>query len=254
MNLIKHLANLGYGSRKEMQKLIRMGLITDAAGAVLDAASEPAHEDIRLNEKPLDPDFGEVLMLNKPTGYVCSLKDRGQLVYDLLPSRFAQRKPVLSTIGRLDSATSGLLLFTDDGDFLHKIISPKNHVAKIYEITCARPLEPQYGEIFASGTLVLNEEKDALKPAFLEVTGETTARLTLYEGRYHQVRRMFAAVGNHVETLHRAQMGDLTLGALKPGKWRILSAEERAGLLTRPEAAQARRTSGGVQSHADKSQ
>ena len=231
MNLIKHLANLGYGSRKEMQKLIRMGIITDAAGQALDADTAVTHDDIRFNDKPLDPDFGVVLLMNKPTGYVCSLKDRGNLVYELLPARFAERKPVLSTIGRLDADTSGLLLFTDDGDFLHKIISPKNHVAKIYEVTCARPIESGYGEIFASGTLVLNEEKDALKPAFLEVTGEKTARLTLYEGRYHQVRRMFAAVGNHVETLHRAQMAELTLGDLKPGKWRILNAEERAGLL-----------------------
>ncbi len=231
MNLIKHLANLGYGSRKEMQKLIRMGIITDASGAVLDADAAVTHDDIRFNDKPLDPDFGVVLMMNKPTGFVCSLKDRGNLVYELLPERFAERKPVLSTIGRLDSDTSGLLLFTDDGDFLHKIISPKNHVAKIYEVTCARPIEPGYAGIFASGTLVLNDEKDALKPAFLEVTGETTARLTLYEGRYHQVRRMFAAVGNHVETLHRSQMAELTLGNLKPGKWRILTAEERSGLL-----------------------
>lgn len=231
MNLIKHLANLGYGSRKEMQKLIRIGAITDASGAVLDDGAAVTHDDIRVEGKPLDPDFGVVLMLNKPTGYVCSLKDRGSLVYDLLPRRFAQRKPVLSTVGRLDSDTSGLLLFTDDGDFLHKVISPKNHVAKIYEVVCARPLESGYGEVFASGTLVLKDEKDALKPAFLEVTGDRTARLTLYEGRYHQVRRMFAAVGNHVETLHRAQMGDLTLGDLKPGKWRILSGDERAGLL-----------------------
>lgn len=231
MNLIKHLANLGYGSRKEMQKLIRMGAVTDASGAVLKDDTAVAHGDIRLDGRPLDPDFGVVLMLNKPTGYVCSLKDRGQLVYELLPSRFAERKPVLSTIGRLDSDTSGLLLFTDDGQFLHKIISPRNHVAKIYEVTCARPLEPGYGEIFASGTLVLNDEKDALKPAFLDVTGDRTARLTLYEGRYHQVRRMFAAVGNHVEALHRTQMGDLTLGPLKPGKWRVLDAAERDGLL-----------------------
>ena len=231
MNLIKHLANLGYGSRKEMQKLIRLGAVTDAAGNALDDDAKVTHDDIRIEGKPLDPDFGVVLMLNKPTGYVCSHKDRGQLVYDLLPARFTERKPVLSTIGRLDSDTSGLLLFTDDGDFLHKIISPKNHVAKIYEVTCARPVEAHYSDVFASGTLVLNDEKDALKPAFLEVTGEKTTRLTLYEGRYHQVRRMFAAVGNHVEALHRAQMGDLTLGALKPGRWRVLSAEERAGLL-----------------------
>ena len=231
MNLIKHLANLGYGSRKEMQKLIRLGAITDAAGNALDDDAKVTHDDIRIEGKPLDPDFGVVLILNKPTGYVCSHKDRGQLVYDLLPARFTERKPVLSTIGRLDSDTSGLLLFTDDGDFLHKIISPKNHVAKIYEVTCARPLEAHYSDVFVSGTLVLNDEKDALKPAFLEVTGDKTARLTLYEGRYHQVRRMFAAVGNHVESLHRAQMGDMTLGDLKSGRWRVLTAEERSGLL-----------------------
>jgi 16S rRNA pseudouridine516 synthase len=231
VKLIKRLANLGYGSRKEMQKLVRMGVITDVEGAPLDDDSDTAHADIRYKGRPLDPDFGMVLLMHKPTGYVCSLKDRGHLVYELLPARFAERKPVLSSIGRLDADTSGLLLFTDDGDYLHKIISPKNHVAKIYEVTCARPLEPHYGEVFAAGTLVLENEKDALKPAFLEVTGEKTARLTLYEGRYHQVRRMFAAVGNHVETLHRAQMGPLTLGDLKPGKWRLLSADEAQGLL-----------------------
>ena len=231
MKLIKHLANLGYGSRKDVQKLLRMGVFADAAGEHLDDDSAIAHGDIRYKGKAIDPDFGMVMMLNKPTGYVCSMKDRGRLVYELLPDRFAARKPALSTIGRLDSDTSGLLLFTDDGDFLHKIISPRNHVAKIYEVTCARPLEAHYGEIFAAGTLVLESEKDALKPAFLEVTGEKTARLTLYEGRYHQVRRMFAAVGNHVETLHRAQMGDLTLGALKPGKWRLLSAQEASNLI-----------------------
>lgn len=230
MKLIKHLANLGYGSRKEVQRLLRMGVFTDADGQPLN--DDAAHADIHYKGRPLDPDFGVVLMLNKPTGYVCSLKDRGQLVYELLPARFAARKPVLSSIGRLDSDTSGLLLFTDDGDYLHRIISPKNHVAKIYEVTCARAIEPRYAEIFASGELVLESEKDALKPAFLEVTSEKTARLTLYEGRYHQVRRMFAAVGNHVESLHRAQMGDLTLGDLAPGKWRILNPAEREGLLS----------------------
>jgi 16S rRNA pseudouridine516 synthase len=229
MKLIKHLANLGYGSRKEVQKLLRMGVFNDAQGQPLD--DDATHSNIRYKGRPLDPDFGVVLMLNKPTGYVCSLKDRGQLVYELLPARFAARKPVLSSIGRLDADTSGLLLFTDDGDYLHRIISPKNHVAKIYEVTCARAIEPHYAEIFASGELVLDSEKDALKPAFLEVTGDKTARLTLYEGRYHQVRRMFAAVGNHVETLHRAQMGDLTLGDLAPGKWRILTPDERDDLL-----------------------
>lgn len=231
MKLIKHLANLGYGSRKEVQRMLRAGVFTDAAGGALDEDALIAHEDIRWRGKPLDPDFGVVLMLNKPTGYVCSLKDRGQLVYELLPERFALRRPVLSTIGRLDADTSGLLLFTDDGDFLHRIISPKNHVAKVYDVTCARPIAPGYKDIFAAGELVLESEKDALRPAYLDVTGEKTGSLTLYEGRYHQVRRMFAAVGNHIEKLHRSRTGDLTLGDLKPGHWRVLTSNERNALL-----------------------
>lgn len=232
MKLIKHLANLGYGSRKEVQTLLRLGAFTGADGQALDEAAQVAHADIRYKGKPLDPDFGMVLMLNKPAGFVCSMKDRGRLVYELLPERFSLRKPALSTIGRLDADTTGLLLFTDDGDYLHRIISPRNHVAKVYEATCARPLEPLYAEVFASGTLMLESEKTPLKPAAMEATGETTARLTLYEGRYHQVRRMFAAVGNHVERLHRAQMGGLTLGDLKPGKWRLLTPTEAAALIS----------------------
>jgi 16S rRNA pseudouridine516 synthase len=233
MRLVKHLANLGYGSRKDVQKLIRIGVFTDADGERLSDDAKISHDDIRYKGRPLDPDHGVVLLMHKPTGYVCSTKDTGQLVYELLPARFGERKPVLSTIGRLDANTSGLLLFTDDGDFLHRIISPKNHVPKIYEVTLARPLNGHEGAIFEAGTLVLEAEKEPLKPAFLEVTGETTARLTLYEGRYHQIRRMFAAVGNHVETLHRARMGELTLGDLKPGQWRILTPEDIQKLLAR---------------------
>lgn len=231
MKLIKHLANLGYGSRKEIQKYIRMGIVTDRAGMAFHENDTPNHAEIMFNERPLDPDFGVILMLNKPLGYTCSHKDQGTLVYELFPHRFVERKPILSSVGRLDSQTSGLLLFTDDGVLLHRIISPKNHIAKIYEVECARPLEAAYADIFASGTLVLKDEKDALQPAHLEITGDKTARLTLYEGRYHQVRRMFAAVGNHVETLHRAQMGDLTLGDLPSGQWRVLSADEIAKVL-----------------------
>ncbi len=231
MKLVKLLANLGYGSRKEAAALIRNGLVTNAAGESLDDDAEVAHEDIRLRGRPLDPAAGMVLLLHKPTGYVCSTKDRGKLVYELLPDRFAVRKPVLSTVGRLDSDTSGLLLMTDEGDFLHKVISPKNHVAKIYEVTSARPISPAYVPVFASGELMLESEKTPLKPAIMEITGERTARLTLYEGRYHQVRRMFAAVGNHVEALHRAQMGELTLDGLKPGAWRLMAPYDIAKVL-----------------------
>lgn len=231
MKLVKRLANLGYGSRKEVTALIRKGWVTDAAGQALDDDSAIEHSAIRLRGKPLDPDFGFVLLLNKPTGYVCSTRDRGQLVYELLPERFALRKPVVSTVGRLDSDTSGLLLMTDDGDFLHKVISPKNHVAKVYEVTTARKIEMGYAAVFASGELMLESETTPLKPASLEIIGEKTARLTLFEGRYHQVRRMFAAVGNHVEALHRARMGELDLGDMTPGQWRLLGEDDLAKVL-----------------------
>lgn len=231
MKLIKHLANLGYGSRKEVQKYIRMGIVTDRDGKALNENDAFLHETILFNDKPLDPDFGVVIALNKPLGFTCSHKDNGRLVYELFPHRFVERKPVLSSVGRLDANTSGLLLFTDDGDYLHRIISPKNHVEKIYEVTTARPISPSAVDIFAAGELMLEGEKTPLKPAKTEMIDDHHARLTLTEGRYHQVRRMFAAVGNHVEALHRAQIGTLSLTGLESGNWRVLTPDERNSLV-----------------------
>jgi 16S rRNA pseudouridine516 synthase len=228
MKLVKHLANLGYGSRKEMMALIRNGRITDAAGGELDFDTTIAHKDIRFDGKPLDPDASAVIMLNKPLGVTCSTKDPGRIVYDILPMRWRFRKPPISPIGRLDRDTSGLLLFTADGAFLHRVISPKSNVPKVYEVTLARPLQGNEAAVFASGTMMLESETKPLLPAELTVTGEKTARLTLHEGRYHQVRRMFAAIGNHVEALHRSTIGALTLGDLAEGQWRELTAEEIA--------------------------
>ena len=226
MKLVRHLANLGYGSRKEMMTLIANGRITDAAGNELNDESVIAHRDIRFDGKPLDPDASAVIMLNKPLGFTCSTKDPGRIVYDILPMRFRSRKPPVSPIGRLDRDTTGMLLFTADGAFLHRVISPKSNVPKVYEATLARPLLGNEAAIFASGTLMLDSETKPLLPAELEATGEKTARLTLHEGRYHQIRRMFAAIGNHVEALHRAAIGGLTLGDLPVGKWRELTADE----------------------------
>lgn len=231
MKLVKHLANLGYGSRKEMMALIRNGRITDAAGGELDFDTSIAHKDIRFDGKPLDPDASAVVMLNKPLGFTCSTKDPGRIVYDILPMRFRFRKPPVSPIGRLDRETTGLLLFTADGTFLHRVISPKSNVSKVYEATLARPLSGTEATLFASGTMMLESETKPLLPAELEVTGEKSARLTLHEGRYHQVRRMFAATGNHVEALHRASIGGLTLGDLPEGQWRELDADEVAKII-----------------------
>ena len=170
---------------------------------------------------------GLVMMLHKPLGMTCSRKEDGALVYDVLPGRWQQRDPAISTIGRLDKATTGLLLLTDDGDLLHRVISPKRHVAKVYRATLARPLDGSEGEVFAAGGLVLEGEDKPLSPAVLEVLSPTEARLTVTEGRYHMVRRMFAAVGNHVEGLHRERVGGLVLpDDLAPGYWRLLDSAQ----------------------------
>jgi len=230
MKLLRTIANLGYGSRRDVTAMIREGRVTDARGEVLYADDEPAHADVRVDGEPLDPPAGLLLMLHKPVGYTCSTKDRGRLVYDLLPPRFARRSPQLSTVGRLDRDTSGLLLLTDDGALLHRIISPKSKLPKVYEATLAQPLRGDAATVFASGTLMLESEKTPLLPAELELLSPARARLTLHEGRYHQVRRMFAALGNHVEALHRSRVGGLGLGDLAEGQWRVLGLEDREQL------------------------
>ena len=230
MKLVKLIANLGYGSRKDVQWMFREGRITDADGEVLYADDKVEHAQIRLDGEPLDPPAGMVLMMHKPLGVTCSRKDGGRVVYDLLPPRYRVRDPALSTVGRLDRDTSGLLLFTDDGALLHRIISPKSHVPKVYEATLANDLRGDEAATFASGTLLLESETTPLLPAELEVLAPRKARLTLHEGRYHQVRRMFAAVGNHVEALHRVSVGGLALGDLPAGEWRILGEGEIAAI------------------------
>ena len=230
MKLVKTLANLGYGSRKEVAALFRSGRVTDAGGEVLYADDSVPYDAVRVDDAPLDPPPGLLLMLHKPVGHTCSSKDRGRLVYDLLPPRFALRSPSLSTVGRLDRDTSGLLLMTDDGALLHRIIAPKSRLPKVYEATLAQPLRGDEGARFASGTLMLESETTPLLPAGFEALGPDRARLTLHEGRYHQVRRMFAALGNHVVALHRSRIGGLSLGGLQPGAWRLLDAQAAAAL------------------------
>jgi 16S rRNA pseudouridine516 synthase len=172
-----------------------------------------------------------VILLHKPLGVTCSHKEAGPLVYDLLPTRWRARDPAISTVGRLDKETSGLLLMTDDGDLLHRIISPKRHVAKVYRATLARPLNGSEGALFASGQLMLEGDDKPLKPAELEVLGPTEARLSVTEGRYHMVRRMFAAAGNHVEALHRERMGGLAMpDDLAAGDWRLLGPDQVAAI------------------------
>ncbi len=230
MKLVKHIANLGYGSRKQVTLMFREGRITDIDGEVLYADDKVAHEAIRIDGEPLDPPPGLTLMLHKPAGYTCSTKDQGRLIYDLLPSRFRDRSPLLSPVGRLDRDTSGLLLLTDDGALLHRIVSPKSKLDKVYDAELAQDLRGDEAAVFASGGLMLESEDKPLLPAELEATAPRRARLTLHEGRYHQVRRMFAAVGNHVQALHRSRIGGLALGDLPEGQWRQLDAADLAQL------------------------
>jgi 16S rRNA pseudouridine516 synthase len=228
------LANLGYGSRREVGGLVARrqvmldGEVVKDVGAKIPIVPD-LPERMTISGKPVDPPAPLTLIMHKPLDVVCSHRETGRSVYELLPARWRARMPALSSIGRLDKDTSGLLLITDDGPFLHRVISPRANVAKRYIATLDRPLEGGEVEAFASGTLMLESETDPLAPAVLEPLGPKEARLTITEGRYHQVRRMFAAVGNHVTALHRDSIGGLSLPEeLAAGEWRILRAEEQA--------------------------
>jgi 16S rRNA pseudouridine516 synthase len=229
MKLVKLLANLGYGSRSHVEGFLRKGVVTDTQGRVLGTKDFPPHAEILFKGEPLDPPAPLTLMFHKPAGYTCSTDDPGDTIYDLLPVRYALRNPVLSPVGRLDKDTTGLLLMTDDGQLLHRLISPKYHVPKTYQVTLDRPLEGHETALFSGGELVLRGEDKPLLPAALEVLGEKEARITLEEGRYHQIRRMFAAAGNHVMELKRVSIGGLALpDDLGEGEWRILGSTELA--------------------------
>ena len=189
----------------------------------------PPINQILFHGEALDPPSPLVIMLHKPDGFTCSSEDPGRTIYELLPERFALRNPGLNPIGRLDKDTTGLLLMTDDGILLHKIIHPKSNCLKVYHVTLDRPLEGHEADVFASGTLLLASETRPLLPAKLEVLGEKEALITLHEGRYHQVRRMFASTGNHVTGLKRISIGGLQLpDSLEEGSWRALEPEELA--------------------------
>ena len=226
------LGSMGYGSRTEMARLAKAGGVvldgvdlTDVSKRIAVTPDLPSR--MQIDGEPLDPPPGLALMLNKPLGMTCSHKEDGALVYDVLPDRWRRRDPAISTIGRLDKQTSGLLLMTDDGDLLHRVISPKRHVPKVYRATLARPLAGTEEALCAAGGLMLEGEDKPLAPAGLEILSPTEARLTVTEGRYHMVRRMFAAVGNHVEALHRERIGGLSLpDDLAPGEWRLLDSAE----------------------------
>ncbi len=230
MKLGKYLARLGYGSRREVEELFRQKRIRSNSEPLAfndEVGKDVDHEDVSVDSEVLDAPPDSVVMLNKPTGFACSTVDVHPVVYDLLPARFARRTPIMAPIGRLDLDTSGLLLFTDNGSLNHRITSPRSHLEKTYIVTLSEPLRGDAGDLFASGELKLSGESEKLRAASLEVITPTQVRVAISQGRYHQVRRMFAAVGNHVTSLHRAAIGGMQLGELPTGSWRVLSAGEQ---------------------------
>lgn len=240
MRIDRLLANMGYGSRRDIERMamsarvILDGLPVDDVGNRI-AITPDLPTRMAIDGEPLDPPPGMIIALHKPLGVTCSHKEAGRLVYQLLPPRWRDRDPVISTVGRLDKETSGLLLMTDDGALLHRIIAPKSHVAKRYRVDLARPLNGDEADVFGAGGLLLESEDKPLLPAQFEPLSERSGLLTLHEGRYHQVRRMFAAIGNHVEALHRDQIGGLGLPHdLSAGEWRLLNSADIARIFAQP--------------------
>ncbi|EDZ63452.1 ribosomal small subunit pseudouridine synthase A [Sulfurimonas gotlandica GD1] len=216
-----HLSSLGYCSRSEAKKFLKIFQVRVNGERVFDTNKKVYHNDIIIDEIVLDPETLTVLM-HKPSGIICSHDDVGVLIYSLLPERWQKRNPKLSTIGRLDGDTTGAILLTDDGALNHRLTSPKSDISKLYEVTLAQPLKGNEAEIFTSGTLILRGEKKPLLPAKMNVISESVVHLEISEGKYHQVKRMFAAVGNKVTALHRVSFGKYSIENLAIGEYKIL--------------------------------
>ncbi|MDX8387747.1 MAG: pseudouridine synthase [Ghiorsea sp.] len=225
--LEKIMSRLGYGARRDVPSWIREGWLTVKGGKPKSASVKVYAADVELDGEPLDHPDGLTIVYNKPLQTVCSRKEEGRIIYEDFPERWLGRSPALSSVGRLDKETSGLLIVTDDGQLNHYLTSPKHGIAKTYTVTLDRALEGHETELFAAGTLMLEADDKPCLPAELTVTDEKTASLVLHEGRYHQVRRMFAAVGNHVTALERTHTGNLSLETLnlKAGEHQTIDSE-----------------------------
>jgi len=223
------LANLGYCSRREADHWVDAGRVAVRGIRATDTSRKVEAIDLHIDGEPLDHPEGLLILLNKPLGLVCSHEEReGPSVYDLLPVRWRARNPVVTTVGRLDKDTSGALLLTDQSALVHRLTSPKHKVAKRYRATVDGDLSADLVALFASGTLLLNGEKDPCAPAELTILEPRVAELVLTEGRYHQVRRMFASQGLTVTALHRSHFGEHDVAGITPGMWVDLSTQLHA--------------------------
>jgi 16S rRNA pseudouridine516 synthase len=231
------LFSQGFGSRRECDGIIHAGRVAVAAQVVQDYEAEFLPTGLVLRVDGVDWPVREraLVLLHKPAGFECSQKPKHHpSVMSLLPVPLRQRG--VQPIGRLDEETTGLLLLTDDGPLIHKLTHPKRHVPKLYRARTARPIEPDQITQLLAG-VVLRDDPALVRAIACERLGETELSLTLAEGKYHQARRMVAAVGNHVEHLTRVAFGTLGLPAdLPEGKWRWITPEEEAALVNPPLA------------------
>ena len=222
--LDKFLVEAGAGSRSQVKELLKRGRVAVDGAVERDNSRkiDPEKQTVCLDGEILGGRRRVVIMLNKPAGYVTATEDRAPTVMELLPPEYLRQD--VKPVGRLDKETEGLLLFTNDGDLLHRLISPKKEVPKVYYARHAGTATQEDASAFAAG-LTLKDGTVCL-PAKLEPLGAGESRVTVCEGKYHQVRRMMAARGMHVDYLERRGEGTLTLGDLPRGQVRELTAEE----------------------------
>lgn len=234
------LFSQGFGTRRVCAGLVQQGHVAVDGAVVLEPAETFDTQGLNFVVQGTPWQFHEkaYLMLHKPAGYECSQKPSTYpSIYTLLPAPIRQRgggaAAGVQAVGRLDQDTTGLLLLSDDGKFIHRMSSPKHHVPKVYEVTAKHPVDDKQVQKLLSG-VVLDDDPKPVKAAACTKTGDNTLSLTLTEGKYHQVKRMIAAVGNRVEDvggLHRSRIGDLVLPAdLKVGGWRWLTADDLAAI------------------------
>jgi 16S rRNA pseudouridine516 synthase len=232
------LFSQGFGTRRVCAGLIQQGHVTVAGQRVDDAAAEFDTQGLHFCVDGMDWPFVEkaYLMLHKPAGTECSRKPSAYPgIYTLLPAPLRQRPQKgavagVQAVGRLDQDTTGLILLTDDGQFIHRMNSPRHHVPKVYEVTTKHDVDPKQVQRLLDG-VVLDDDPQPVKAAACELAAERLLRLTLTEGKYHQVKRMIAAAGNRVEALHRSRIGRLELPSdLPSGSWRWLNDADLAAL------------------------
>ena len=230
MRLDKYLAEMGVGSRQEVKKQIRQGKAA-VNGTVVKAADTKIDEtcdEVTIGGQNISYVSYEYYMLNKPAGVVSATEDRRDItVIDLIKEK---KRKDLFPVGRLDKDTEGLLLITNDGDLAHRLLAPKKHVDKVYYAKVAGIVTEDDVEKFAQGIDIGTEEEEMTRPARLDILKsgeESEIRLTIHEGKFHQVKRMFQAVEKEVIYLKRERMGSLCLDEnLKPGEYRLLTEEE----------------------------